>query len=34
MADAATFDAMTTHIVDNYFSVPNYQRVQVKPGAP
>jgi len=29
LTDSATFDAMTTYIVDKYFSQPNYQRVQV-----
>ena len=32
--DPPTFDAMTTYIVDKYFSQPNYQRVQLRPGAP
>jgi len=32
--DPETFDAMTTHIVEKYMTQPNYQRVQIKPGAP
>ena len=32
--DAATFDAMTDHIVRAYFSQPNYRWVQLKPGGP
>ena len=30
----ATFEVMTDHIVKNYFSQPNYLRVQTKAGGP